>query len=105
MEGRIMKIHQAVEFRKLPKTFDGLCRLFPLRPVHDEVDLENATEMVDALAGHRLTKDQGDYLEALSNLVGAYEDAHYRVDLSHVTPLAALRYLVEQNGMTASSLG
>jgi HTH-type transcriptional regulator/antitoxin HigA len=97
--------HTIKPFRSMPKTFEGLCRMFPLRPVHDEVDHANATEIIDALAGHDLNPDQSDYLESLSELVGAYEDAHHGKDLSHVTPLDALRYLVEQNGMTASALG
>lgn len=92
-------------FRDMPTTFDGLCRMFPLRPIHDEVDLANATEVIDAMAGHDLNQDQADYLEALSELVGAYEDVHYGKDLSHVTPREALQYLVEQNDMTASALG
>lgn len=100
-----MKTQSIPEIEKLPRTFDSLCRMFPLRPIHDEADLENATEVIDAMAGHRLSKDQADYLEALSNLVGAYEDLHDRKDLSGVTPLKALQYLVQENGMTASALG
>ena len=101
-----MKTQPAIKpFRDMPKTFDGLCRMFPLRPVHDAVGHGNAIEVIDALAGHKLSKDQEDYLEALSELVGAYEDAHHGVDLSHITPLESLRYLVEQNGLTASALG
>jgi HTH-type transcriptional regulator / antitoxin HigA len=95
----------AISSERLPKTFDDLCRAFPLRPIHDKVDMENATEVIDAIAGHRLNKDQQDYLEALSNLLGAYEDAHFHKDLSHVTPTRALQYLVERNGLTASALG
>ena len=92
-------------FAKMPKTFQGLCRLLPPRPVHDEVDLANAAEVVDALAGHALNTDQEQYLEVLSNLVGGYEDEHYARNLSHVTPLKALKYLARENKMTASALG
>jgi HTH-type transcriptional regulator / antitoxin HigA len=88
-----------------PKRFDELCRAFPLRPIHDRVDWQNATEVIHALAGHRLNQDQEDYLEALSELVGAYEDKLHAKDLSGLSPLDVLRYLVEQNGLTASSLG
>jgi HTH-type transcriptional regulator/antitoxin HigA len=89
----------------IPATFDELRQTFPLRPVHDAVDLENATEIIDAMAGRDLNTDQSDYLEALTELAGAYEDVHHKKDLSHVTPLDALRRLVEHNGMTASELG
>ena len=94
-----------IQFDTLPSTFEGLCRTFPPRPVHDEIDLRNASEMIEAMAGHRLNRDQEDYLEVLSGLVGAYEDAHYHKDLSHITPADALRYLAQQNGLTASALG
>jgi HTH-type transcriptional regulator/antitoxin HigA len=89
----------------IPATFDELSRMFPLRPVHDEVDLENAAEVIDAMAGHDLNKDQSDYLEAVTELAGAYEDIHHQKDLSHVTPLMVLQRLVEHNDMTASELG
>ena len=92
-------------FHKMPKSFNGLCQMHPLRPIHDHVAHENAGEVIDALAGHELNQDQEDYLESLSELVGAYEDAHHRKDLAHVTPLESLRYLVEQNSLTASALG
>ncbi|MCE9591399.1 MAG: transcriptional regulator [Planctomycetes bacterium] len=97
--------HRTAAFRDLPKRFDELCRHFPLRPVHDGVGLENATEVIHSLAGHKLNKDQEDYLEALSELVGAYEDAQHAKNLSRLTPLDALRYLAEENGLTASALG
>jgi len=92
-------------FRDMPRSFEALCAIHPLRPIHDEVGLENATEVLDRLVGHVLDRDQLDYVDALTTLVGAYEDEHYRKDLSHVTPLDALRYLIEQNDMTASELG
>ncbi len=94
-------------FTKLPKTFEGLCRLFPPRPIRDEVDHDNTLEIVDVLAvnGSRLSKDQADYLDLLTTLVGAYEDEHHAIDLSHITPLQLLRSLVEDHQMTASDLG
>ena len=101
-----MKIRAGnLSFRGLPRTFEGLCRTFPPRPIRDDVDIANAGEMIDALAGHKLSEDQEDYLEVLSSLGGAYEDEHFRKDLSHVTAQEALRYLVGENGLTASALG
>lgn len=97
--------HAAKPFHKMPRTFQDLCRMLPPRPIHDRVSYENAIEVIEAMAGHDLNQDQQDYLETLSQLAGAYEDTHHHKDLSHITPLESLRYLVEQNGMTASSLG
>jgi HTH-type transcriptional regulator/antitoxin HigA len=92
-------------FARLPKTFVGLCRLLPPRPIHDESDYDNAIEVLDALVGHKLNKDQADYVEALTTLVGAYEDAHHAVELKNCGPIETLRYLLEQNEMTVSDLG
>lgn len=89
----------------MPRSFAGLCKLLPLRPIYDETDWANATEVMHALAGHDLNQDQEDYLEALTTLIGAYEDEHHAVDTSHLRGIEALRYLVEYNGMTASALG
>jgi antitoxin component HigA of HigAB toxin-antitoxin module len=69
------------------------------------VDLRNATEVVDAMAGHDLAPDQEDYLDVLSDLVQKYEDAHSPVRRRSSTPLERLQYLAEQAGMTASDLG
>lgn len=92
-------------FSKMPKTFAGLCRLLPPRPIHDETDYENAIEMLDSLVGFKLIKDQLDYVVVLTTLVGAYEDEHYAIDTSDATGVDALKYLLEQNEMSASDLG
>ena len=92
-------------FAKMPKTFAGLCRLLPPRPIRDEADYDNAIEVLDALVGHDLNDDQLDYLEVLTTLVGAYEDEHHAIDTSDFHGLKALKYLLEQNEMSASDLG
>lgn len=92
-------------FAKLPRTFEGLSRMFLLRPIHDDVDHANATEVIHALAGHRLNEDQADYLEALTTLVVAYEDARHAMDTSHLSGLDSLTYLLDANGMTGADLG
>jgi HTH-type transcriptional regulator/antitoxin HigA len=89
----------------MPKSFDGLCRMLPPRPIHSETDYDNAIEMLDSLVGFDLNPDQEDYLIVLTTLVGEYEDEHYAIDSSDATGLPALKYLLEQNNMTASDLG
>jgi HTH-type transcriptional regulator/antitoxin HigA len=90
---------------KMPKTFAGLCRMLPPRPVHDDVDYDNAIEMLDSLVGFQLNQDQLDYVEVMTTLVGAYEDQHHAVDTSKISGLDSLKYLLEQNNMNASDLG
>ena len=92
-------------FNKMPKTFEGLCRMLPPRPIHNETDYDNAIEMLDSLVGFDLNPDQDDYLAVMTTLVGEYEDEHYAIDTSDATGLDALKYLLEQNKMTASDLG
>ncbi|MFB3890576.1 MAG: type II toxin-antitoxin system HigA family antitoxin [Phycisphaerae bacterium] len=94
-----------ISIGSLPRDYTGLIGVFPLRPLHDEIDLANATVIVDAMAGHDLTRDQEDYLDVLSDLVRRYEDEHHPLPPDRSTPLARLRYLMEQAGMTASDLG
>ena len=93
------------KFRRLPKTYGGLVALLPPRPIHEDVDLANATEMIDRLAGFGLNADQEDYLDALSTFVEAYEAERFPIDDSRITPLEALKTLVDEHGMSASDLG
>lgn len=92
-------------FRELPKTYGELVAKLPPRPIHDDVDLANATEMIDRLAGFDLNADQEDYLEALATFVETYEAERFPIDDSHLSPLDALQTLLAEHGMTASDLG
>jgi HTH-type transcriptional regulator/antitoxin HigA len=89
----------------LPKTYAGLVALFLPRPLHDRVDLDNATEMIDLLAGCALNADQADYLELLSDLVDKYERAHHPVTVRPIPVIQRLKNLVADAGLTASAFG
>jgi HTH-type transcriptional regulator/antitoxin HigA len=93
------------DFRRLPTAYADLVALLPPRPIHDDVDLSNATEMIDRLAGFELNEDQEDYLEAFSTFVEAYEAERFPIDDSRITPLDALKTLLAEHEMTASDLG
>jgi len=93
-----------ISFGKLSKNYEGLARMHMLRPIHDEVGLANATEVIDAMAGHKLNVDQEAYLEALSTLVEAYEEEHHPIDDLKITGLQALKYLLEENRINAAEL-
>jgi HTH-type transcriptional regulator/antitoxin HigA len=78
----------------------------PPRTIHDDVDLKNVTEIIDRLAVlDHPTKDQTDYLETLSTLVAAYENAHHPIDVSQLAPLETLKFLLKEHGLNASDLG
>lgn len=93
-------------YKDLPKTYAGLVGILPPRPIHGEGDLEEVRQMVEVLAVRQsLTKDQRDYLDALTLFIEAYEDEHVPMDESFDTPLDALKHLVEASGMSRARLG
>jgi HTH-type transcriptional regulator/antitoxin HigA len=93
-----------MHYEDVPKTYDQLLAMHPLRPIHNDVELAHATEMIDILAGHDLDADQADYLDVLSTLVEAYENTHYPLDDPAIGGLDALRALLDEHGMSAADL-
>lgn len=90
----------------MPKRYAELVRLMPPRTIHDDIDLENVTEIIDRLAVlDHPTKDQADYLETLATLVAAYENAHHPIDVSKISPLETLKFLLQEHDLNASDLG
>lgn len=49
-------------FVRRPKTYCGLVALHLPRPIHDKVACDNAVEIVHAIPGHKLNRDQDDGL-------------------------------------------
>jgi len=94
-----------LDFRDLPASYAALVRRHVPRPLHDDVDLANATEILDAMAGHDLNQDQQDYLDLLSTLVADYEDKQNPMLTRRMSPLGALRFLLLENDLNASDLG
>jgi HTH-type transcriptional regulator / antitoxin HigA len=93
-----------MRYEDVPKTYDQLLAMHPLRPIHNDVELDHATEMIDTLAGHDLNADQADYLDVLSTLVETYENTHYPLDDPAICGLDALRALLDEHGMGAADL-
>jgi HTH-type transcriptional regulator/antitoxin HigA len=91
-------------FAEVPTTYEALCRVHLPRPIHDQADLDNATEVVDFLAGHRLNSDQEDYLDLLSDLIAEYEEKHEAFRTRKTSPIALLKVLLAENGLNASDL-
>jgi HTH-type transcriptional regulator/antitoxin HigA len=76
---------------------------FPLRPLRSDADLDRAVAMVDTLTDRKeLTPEEADYLEVLGRLIEDYEAAHD--PLPEMSPVEALRYLLEENGLTQAEL-
>lgn len=87
----------------LPKTYDALMGLYPVRPIHNDRELNQAVAVLDRIAGHALNPDQEDYLDALSTLVEEYEQTRHRIE-PKISGLSALRALLAEHGMSAADL-
>ena len=100
-----MKTTNAMTFKNMPKDYQGLVMMFMPKAIHDQIDYENTVEVIDALAGHELSDEQELFLDTLSTLVEAYEDEHHALKTSGLSPVEALKFLMEEHGMTAADLG
>ena len=98
-----MKI-TTLTFARLPKSYSSLVALHMPRPIHDKVAYDNAVEVVHALAGHKLNHDQDDYLAIMAKLVEDYERENVP-EPKQVKGIEALKFLLEENGLTAADLG
>lgn len=98
-----MKTPRKPAFAQMPTTFDGLIKLHAPRPIHDAVAYANTVEVVDALAGHKLNRDQDDYLLLLAALVERYE-TETLPKRPRVSGLDMLRYLLEENDLGGDDL-
>jgi HTH-type transcriptional regulator/antitoxin HigA len=94
----------ALTFTRLPKSYSGLVALHMPRPIHDKVAYDNAVEIVHALAGHKLNHDQNDYLAIMAKLVEDYESENVP-EPKRVKGIEALKFLLEENDLTAADLG
>jgi HTH-type transcriptional regulator / antitoxin HigA len=91
-------------FARLPKTYSDLVALHMPRPIHDQVAYDNAVEVVHALAGHKLNPDQDDYLALMAKLVEDYESEN-GPEPKAVKGIESLKFLLEENSLTADDLG
>ena len=91
---------------QLPKSFNELNAVHPLRPISDKIDFENAQEITDRLAVlNQRTRDQDDFLETLVTLMEKYEAENLDLQLRKRDPIECLRYLLDAHDMTPADLG
>jgi HTH-type transcriptional regulator/antitoxin HigA len=91
--------------KPMPAIYAGLVALFPLRPLHDEVDYDNALEVAEALVGSvHLSEDQADYLDVLTDIIQKYETRRHAMG-GRSTPLDALKCMLKEQGLGGSDLG
>ncbi len=97
-----------------PKTtnddYFDLVRRFPLRPIRDRAEYDVGGEIYFDLASRDdLTTGESDYMDVLGALVREYDEKHSsllrELRENPMTPVEALRALMEENGMNTVSLG
>jgi HTH-type transcriptional regulator / antitoxin HigA len=85
-----------------------LIRKFPLRSIRNGRDHQAAIRVLTPLAGRAtppLTSGESQYLDALIDLVKAYESQSPPMKLRRMSPLRIVRYLMEESGMNTEELG
>jgi antitoxin component HigA of HigAB toxin-antitoxin module len=100
----MQKASQKIAFGEIPRDYAALVAMFPPRPIHDPVDYANTLDVVMAMVGHKLTRDQDDYLRILSEMILHYDREHDQPRKRGTVP-QRLRYLVKEAGLSASDLG
>ncbi len=73
-----------------------------IAPIRTKRDYRRALEEIDALMDATRGTSEGDRLDVLVTLVGAWEAQHYPMDLPD--PVAAIKYHMEQQGLAPKDL-
>ena len=93
-------------FRLKGKSRDSYMELvldFPLASIKSDEHLAEAQRVMDQLlARDKLDKGEETYLEALSDLVGSYEDDHHAIESASDAEM--LRHLMEAKGVSQVQL-
>jgi HTH-type transcriptional regulator / antitoxin HigA len=99
-----MKTRRKLQFKDLPKDYAALTRVFLPRPLHDEIDYANVTEVTDAMAlwQEDFTLDQKDYFDLLCSLVEEYDSKNVR--WPKVSAIDLLKHLLAESGLAAADL-
>jgi HTH-type transcriptional regulator/antitoxin HigA len=70
--------------------------------IRDEPHLDDALEVLHELSRHDRDQGSQEYLDVLTDLIAAYEDAH--VAIPDVSDADALRELMRSNGLSQTGL-
>jgi HTH-type transcriptional regulator/antitoxin HigA len=87
---------------RLADSYFKLVRKFPLTHIRDGRQLGAAQEMIDRLLASDLDRGAQEYLDALTDLVEAYENEHEQ--FGDVSEAEVLRELMRANGLSQQRL-
>lgn len=90
---------------KVDKAYMELVTEFPLVPLRDKSEFEEAVKVMKRLAYRRssLSNGEADYLTVLGDLIAQYEKKLPRL-AEEMTPREALAFLMESNGLVQADL-
>lgn len=73
-----------------------------IKPIKTEQDYEAALHEIERLFNAAPNTREGDRLDVLTTLVGAYEDTHYPIP--EPDPIEAIKYYMESRGLSKKDL-
>ena len=85
--------------------FKALSSIIPLHPISSERDYDKAVATLNQLLDAGAANEKhplADLVNTLGTLISEYDNAHYPVQ--DMSPLAMLRFLMDQNQLTQSNL-
>lgn len=86
----------------MPDSYFELVNRFPLTHIRSRKHLKQAIALVDALLQQSLDRGGQEYLDALSDLIGTYEDEH--TPIPDASESDVLRELMRSSGHTQTTL-
>lgn len=104
MKTETRKTRLFASYADVPKSYRELCQHYLPRPIHDDAEDAEATEMMNALAVFpRFNAEQRDYLNVLTEFVDAY-DKTKPVRWPKIKGLDVLRHLLVEHGLNGADL-
>jgi HTH-type transcriptional regulator/antitoxin HigA len=85
-----------------------LVRQFPLRPLRDDKEQEEAVFILSGLVGYggrRLSSGEREYADALGCFIREYDNRVYPRPRHRMAPLALVKSLMKEHGMGVADLG
>lgn len=76
--------------------------MMDLKPIKNDIDLDNALFEMEQLWGSEPDTKEGDRLEIIALLVNDYESKHYPI--SPPDPISAIQFRMEQEGLNRKDL-
>jgi len=73
-----------------------------IKPIKTKADYRATLKEIERLMAAECDTPEGERLDVLATLVEAYENKHYRLDLPD--PIEAVKFRMEQKGLTAKDL-